>query len=229
MNNYRYPLLLLGLALTLPVQAQSTAQLKQENERLRAELQALQAQCTPSSGSSQVPWTQGEVEARLDTLRVSPPRYDGGRADIVATLTLRNTGSTPLALNYLHDSWSATDNNGYRYSVSVAAPISGIPEAYGDRADPSAVIMPGRSRTVTVPARRDMSTGQTPGNRYDLNITFVQVEDLGQGRVRKVRDFPVAFTNVPPSTDGLPASLSSPGAKPVLERAAGKLLERLGR
>ena len=41
-----------------------------------------------------------------------------------------------------------------------------------------------------------MKKGQTIGSGFDINATFVQLEDLGQGRIRTLRDFQVAFTSV---------------------------------
>ena len=69
-----------------------------------------------------------------------------------------------------------------------------------------------------------MRPGQTPGTRFDINATFGQYEDLGQGRVRKVRDFPVAFTNV--AASGRLTSSASPGSNAV-NQAANALLRRL--
>ena len=47
-----------------------------------------------------------------------------------------------------------------------------------------------------------MRDGQTPGDSFDINTTFGAYQDEGQGRIRKLRTYPVAFTNVHRSTAG---------------------------
>ena len=210
------------LAAASPVAAQSTAQLKQENAQLRAQLQALQAQCQAPSTTG-TSWQGQHLDARLDTLRVGNP--SSRKIEITISMTLRNTGSGPMVLNYETNSLSVTDDNGYNYDLfnEVIKPgdsIKGIPAATRSRVDTSAVIMPGASRTVTFIASRSMRPGQTPGARFDINATFGQYEDLGQGRVRKVRDFPVAFTNV--AASGRLTSSTSPGSNAV-DQAANAL------
>ena len=216
----------IALLAAQPASAQSTAQLKQENAQLRAQLQALQAQCQAPSTTG-TSWQGQHLDARLDTLRVGNP--SSRKIEITISMTLRNTGSGPMVLNYETNSLSVTDDNGYNYDLFNEAmkpgdSIKGIPAATRSRVDTSAVIMPGASRTVTFIAARSMRPGQTPGARFDINATFGQYEDLGQGRVRKVRDFPVAFTNV--AASGRLTSSASPGSNAV-NQAANALLRRL--
>ena len=141
-------------------------------------------------------------------------------------MTLRNTGSEPMVLNYETNSLSVTDDNGYNYDIfNDGDQIKGIPTTKYSRVDTSAVIMPGASRTVTFIAARSMRPGQTPGARFDINATFGQYEDLGQGRIRKVRDFPVAFTNV--GTSGRGAGITTRNVSDQASRAVDRLLERV--
>ena len=214
------------LAASCPVAAQSTAQLKQENAQLRVQLQALQAQCQ-APASTGMGWADGALAASIDAFRIGSPHPK--RTEITVTVRLRNTGSVPIILNYQAGSWAATDSNGYQYETHLEhdtkyGTVKGIPVATYNRADTSSMIAPGASRTVTFNARRDMRNGQTPGDRFDINATFVQFEDLGQGRIRKVRDFPVAFTNV--AASGRLTSSASPGSNAV-NQAANALLRRL--
>lgn len=182
--------------------AQSSEQLRQDNRRLKAELQALQIQCQASSSTG--PKWQGEVlQGRLDSIRIGQPRV--GTTEVTATLTIRNMGASPMILNYLSTSMSIVDEHGYRYERILGRPerdsVKGMPVfgSNGSRSvDTSATLPPGGIRTITFIQGRRMNKGQTPGRTFDINATFVQFEDLGQGRIRKVRDFPLAFTNVTP-------------------------------
>lgn len=210
---------LLALVVALPASAQNTAQLKQDNERLKAQLQALQLRCNPPAQSGGVQWNQGALDARIDAFRIGSPHPK--RTEITVTLRLRNTGPAPIILNYQGGSWAATDNNGYQYETHGT--VKGVPVATPSRADTSALIDAGGSRTVTFNARRGMRDGQTPGDRFDINVTFVQLEDLGQGRIRRVRDYPVAFTNV--AVTGRDAAGIAPATQ--IDEAASQLLKRL--
>lgn len=192
---------LLLVASTAPANAQSASQLKQENARLRAELRALQAQSCNSSTSSPELWSEDALNARIEVVRVGW-RQDRHEVHVTTTITLRNTSRLPLAINYQSRSFNLVDDRGYSYKLPMTKSVSGIPIAYESQADPTAVIAAGGSRTVTFSAYRKMGKGETPGDRFDLNATFIQLEDMGQGRIRKVRDFPVAFTNAPASGTG---------------------------
>ena len=196
--------MLLALASSLPAYGQSVSQLQQDNARLRAQLEALQAQgCgidTPADGSHR----GNPLVGTIDAVRVGPATgYASGHVAVTVVMTLRNAGNAPLALNYQKGSFSVTDDRGYQYelrhehsSTRYSQDVKGIPMATANRADTTSVIQPGGRRTITFIGTRYMKDGQTPGHRFDINATFVALEDLGQGSVRKVRDFPVAFTNV---------------------------------
>ncbi len=221
--------LIASLAAALPASAQTASQLKQENQQLKAELQALQARCeTPTSPGTS--WKGQALEARIDTLRVGIER--ASKVSVTIAMTLRNTGDAPMPLNYETNSLSVTDDNGYHYTmyyerVNPEKTIKGIPAATNTRADTSAVIMPGGVRTVTFITDRNTKNGQTPGTRFDVNATFGQYQDLGQGRIRKVRDYPVAFTNVSASGRGYSSGASTGRASDVVEQAANRLINRL--
>ena len=196
-NTFRNKAVAFALAASLPASAQTAAQLKQENARLKAQIEALQAQGCQPSRSAGNDWNQDGVSARIDAIR--PGLNNHGDARITVTVTLRNTTARPIVLNYKSRSFSLVDDVGYEYSThAYGGSVKGIPTA-DSTADTTAVIGAGASRTVTFIAARGMNRGQSMGGRFDMNATFIQVEDLGQGQVRKVRDFAIAFTNVPAS------------------------------
>ena len=56
---------------------------------------------------------------------------------------------------------------------------------------------------MTFSTARVMRDGETPGRLFDLNASFIQIEDMGQGRIRKVRDYSVGFTNIRASSGGV--------------------------
>ena len=51
-------------------------------------------------------------------------------------------------------------------------------------------------------------------------------EDLGQGRIRKVRDFPVAFTNATASTRGASSAIGRQ-ASGIVDQASDAIISRL--
>lgn len=211
-----------------PAIAQSVTDLRQENARLKAELRALAAQGCSAPSTSTATWSADALTARIDAIRVGW-RQDRREVHVTTTITLRNTSQLPLALNYQSRSFNLVDDRGYTYSLPMSKAVSGIPIAYESQADSTAVISAGGTRTVTFSAYRTMHKGETPGHRFDLNATFIQLEDLGQGRIRKVRDFPVAFTNAPASGSGLSLDKNTAPFPQVAEQLVGTLLDRLSR
>ena len=188
---------LVVLASSAPASAQSLGQLQQENARLRAQIQALQAHDCSAPAESGSVWNHDGLDARIASIRVGPDTSPG-RYVVTVALQLQNTGTKPLVLNYAERSISITDSNGYQYEVQYEkeSGVKGIPVATSREASTNAVILPGSSRTVTFKGERYMKKGQTIGSGFDINATFVQLEDLGQGRIRTLRDFQVAFTSV---------------------------------
>lgn len=186
------------LSFSLPASTQNMSQLKQENARLKAQIEVLQAHNCGNSPRAGQNWTQGDLSATVDAIRVGG-RQDRREAHITTTLTLRNTGRTPMPLNYKSRSFKLVDDRGYIYELARTGAVGGIPTAYDHQADPSAVIGPGESRTVTFSAQRTMARGETPGRTFDLNASFIQIEDQGQGKIRKVRDYSAGFTSAPAS------------------------------
>lgn len=188
---------LLLVASTAPANAQSLSQLKQENARLRAELQALQAQGRGSQTGSAPTWSAGALRANVEVIRVGQRSNHPGQPDghVTITLKLHNTGIKAIALNYLSGSFRLVDEAGHEYRATLRK-ASGIPTASNSEADPTAFIDAGGSRVVTFNAFRVPSASDALPRRFDVNATFIQLEDVGEGRVRKVRDYQAAFTNV---------------------------------
>lgn len=227
---------LFAIFISLPAFAQSSSQLREENIRLKSQLQALQQQCG-NPDQTGVTSRTGSLNAKIDAIRIGAATgFVKNTIAITTTMTLTNTGSTPLAINYEQYKYSITDNNGYSYKLdneflttAYKKDIKGIPMATDSRASTTSVLSPSASMTVTFIAVRYMDNGQTPGDHFDINATFGQYVDEGQGRIRKVRDFPVAFTNVPASGGPGLSSGSSTGAAAgqALDKAAGKLLDKI--
>jgi len=202
--------ILMALA-PLHASAQSVAQLKSENADPRAQLQAMQQRCeNPLPGNQPGVSKAGQVQAHIASLRIGPATgFAPGHIAVTVVMTLTNTGSSPLALNYEKRSYALTDNNGYQYNLhnehlneAAKEDVKGIPIATPGYASTSQVLAPGQSNSVTFIAVRSMRNGQTPGTVFDVNASFGQYQDEGQGRIRKVNTYPVAFTNVSPSAAG---------------------------
>lgn len=224
---HQFLLLPAALLVAAAAPAQSQSALEQENQRLRAQIQTMQQSGCTAPTPETTAWRDNQLAASVTAIRLGPkgPNY---RNTIVATVSIevRNTGNEPLPLNYEKGSFSLTDSHGYTYKLQdydEYDSVKGIPVANTNRADPRQPLMPGQASTVTFLAQRSMGGGQTPGGHFDINATFGAYRDEGQGRVRKVRTFPVAFTNIAGSTATVP--LASPAAP--LQEQGGKALNRL--
>lgn len=185
----------------IPASAQSATDLRQENARLKAELRALQAQGCSSPSSSPATWREDALTATVEAIRVGQRANHPGQPDghVTLTLTLGNRGNAPIALNYQAGSFRLVDETGHEYRATLGK-ASGIPTASSSEADPTAVMLAGASRTVTFSAFRVPSSSDALPRRFDVNATFIQIEESASGQVRKVRDYSTGFTNVPAST-----------------------------
>lgn len=184
-------LLLLGL---LASGAHAQDALKRENEQLKAQLAELQAKCAAGEGSAVAGEQRvGDLRFAISSIRTA---YDGGMRLATVTVRIRNLGAQPVALNYQQGSLSLVDDLGYRYDGQRR--VSGIATATPSRAGVDDVILPGNTLPVTFEMWRISSNeGETIGQRFDINATFGQFRDRGEGRVQLVRNYAVAFTGVP--------------------------------
>lgn len=231
MNKFPQLRILAGLLVTIivfPVSAQSLSQLKQENARLLAQIQALQTQGCGVAGAGAAEWNQGAITAKLDAIRVGQHSDGPGQQDgnVTVALTLRNSGQLPIALNYRTGTFRLIDEAGHEYN-SLQKAASGIPTANSSHADSTAIMNPGTSRTVTFSAFRVPSAGQPPGRLFDINATFIQIEDRGRGQISKVRDYQVAFTNAPASGGGFSTDRTGHPSSPVADRVINGILNRI--
>lgn len=80
---------------------------------------------------------------------------------------------------------------------------------------------------MTFSTARVMRDGETPGGLFDLNASFIQIEDMGQGRIRKVRDYSVGFTNVPASGKGFSFNEARSPASQIVGQAGDRMMNRL--
>lgn len=232
MNRKRVLLSLLAVATTVihDADAQTREQLLEENRQLRAQLDGLAAKGCRADTPGPASYKDGAISATVESLRVGPVENSRHSIAVTTSIALRNTGNSPLVLNYEYKTFSLTDDRGYQYELrsegyDAKQVVKGIPMANSSRADTSAVMHPGESRTVTFIATRQMKDGQTPGSLFDINATFGEYFDEGQGRIRKGRQHPVSFSGVPA---GAKVGATVPeAAKRKTSEAVGRLLEGL--
>ena len=170
--------LLALLALSSPVFAQSAAQLKRENEALRAQLAQRQEQ----------PVVVSVVSARKQEKR-------SGASHLVLTLQVRNQTTQPLALNLLGRSRALrlVDNHGNTFSPTQNyGKVHGIPVATDTLADATPNLPAGGSMTVIIDATSYLK-GTSMGNAFDLNMTLGQFAYNARGKIEKVGEFPVSL------------------------------------
>ena len=233
------------MVVSMPVLAQSAAQLQSQINQLKNEVEQIKAQLgsAPRPGAGRaVPSQQGNLSANIESIRVAQPYPRTPRLHATVVMTLINTGSEPLYLNYKAGSFNLVDSNGYQYEFysgsigEVESGVKGIPIAKSGRADARSSIPAGGTRKVTFTVVRDARSGQTIGNTFDVSATFVEVADLGEGRVKVTRELPVTITNVPlggssagvggQAVDGLGNQAMDVAGDKVKEKA-GKLLKSI--
>lgn len=229
------------MVVSMPVLAQSAAQLQSQINQLKNEVEQIKAQLgsAPRPGAGRaVPSQQGNLSANIESIRVAQPNPRTPRLHATVVMTLINTGSEPLYLNYKAGSFNLVDSNGYQYEFfgEFDGGVKGIPIATSGRADARSSIPAGGTRKVTFTVVRDARSGQTIGNTFDVSATFVEVADLGEGRVKVTRELPVTITNVPlggssagvggQAVDGLGNQAMDVAGDKVKEKA-GKLLKSI--
>lgn len=166
----------------------------------------------------------GDLSFRITSLRVSQ-RNNLGNSVAAAALSIHNRGTKPVSLTYVDDSAAMTDDHGYTWkdAVDVNRNTSGIALTAYNGASLESVIDPGSAIGITLPMAFAMNDGQTPGASFDMQATFVSYEDLGQGRLRRLRTYPVSFVGLQPNkAPGVPV----PGAEPVgdaVKKALGSI------
>lgn len=208
--------------------AQTREQLLEENRQLRAQLAN---GCAPQAGTPHT-HRDGQLSATVESLRVGAATGYADHLAVTTSITLRNEGDSPIVLNYEQNSFAVTDDHGYQYKLDhehstkyYTKNVKGIPMATRSRADTSAVMRPGESRTVTFIGIRYMKDGQTPGSVFDINATFGEYFDEGQGRIRKGRQHPVSFSSVP--VGGKVGATVPQAARGKSSETVGRLLEAL--
>jgi len=195
-----------ALSITAPSHAQSRDALTRENEQLRREIADLRSRCgrldAPGPGGSSAELRIGELAARVSSIRLGPANLSGVRQGATVTVQLRNVGAAPVALNYKQGSYALADNRGYRYEFFgfERENVKGIPMTKPREASTSNVLAPGETQTVMFLTQRQFEPGQTPGTAFDVSMTFAAYADMGQGRVKLLREYPMTFVGVPAST-----------------------------
>lgn len=144
------------------------------------------------------PQTVGELSFRITSLRVARPSSPATRSPSRATLTLsiRNQGPQTIFLNALGGSAVLTNDLGYRWLESGNASVRGLDVAEKTRASLNNPIEPGAELRVQYTLRYLVLPGQSIGASYDFVAGFESLQDLGEGRLRKLREYAVAFTDV---------------------------------
>lgn len=185
--------------------AQDSAALKREIARLQAELAQQKASCHagPPAGAASGQRV-GDLSFSVPSVRVGQATGSvKGTISVTTTISIRNDGKAPIALNYNSRSFGVVDDKGYEYRIpneylhgGNARFIKGLSIATSTKADTRDVLSPGQEVLVTFIAQRFMRDGEAPGNGFNINTSFGEYADEGEGRVRHVRDYPVGFLGV---------------------------------
>jgi hypothetical protein len=138
----------------------------------------------------------GDLVWRMVSLRVTQPQpYRGGSlySNAFITLQVRNTSAAPVLLNYVSDSGRVVDDRGYVYEQNWMTTVEGVGLATKNQASSEYVVPPGAAITARIMLPRQFKKNETLGNSFDFSAEFLSVEDLGEGRLRNLRKYPVSF------------------------------------
>lgn len=129
--------------------------------------------------------------------RVKPSTY-AKQDHIWATLalTITNHGKEPIALNYKGGSASFVNEHGYawheRHDLS-GREISGLPTETNREASVDYVVDPAGQLSATIPLFLELTPNQSTGTSFNFQAVFSSFKDMGEGRLKKVRSYPVSF------------------------------------
>lgn len=138
----------------------------------------------------------GDLAWQVVSLRVTQPQpYRGSSlySNAFVTLQIRNTSAVPVALNYVSDSGRVVDDRGYVYEQNWMTTVEGVGLATKSEASSEYVIPPGSAITARIMLPRQFKKNETLGSSFDFSAEFVSVQDLGEGRLRNLRKYPVSF------------------------------------
>ena len=118
------------------------------------------------------------------------------------SMTITNHGDALIALNYDDGKVSLVDENGHYCTDRVKSanqPVIGIPTDTRSTADTGHAIAPGGHVNVTIPLvcnAHKAGDGVNYGTVFDFAADFSAFADMGEGNVRKLRTYPVAFVGL---------------------------------
>lgn len=186
------------VVLSLTTSSAFAESLATENARLKAELAQLKKVCDSGQPGNPGQGQKGEVRVgdlgfTVVSLRTSRINY----VYVYSTVRVVNYGKQSIALNYISQSYSIVDNLGYKYEIDGAKAVKGISKANAHTASVNDIVLPGDAISISFEAKRMPKDGQTVGQKFDIGLTLASFEDLGEGRIRKIRTYPVAFVGVP--------------------------------
>ncbi len=149
---------------------------------------------TVPAGQSEVQ-TVGDLNFQITALRVAKPSNPARRGPTNATITLaiRNQGAQPVFLNARKGSAVLSNELGYRWGEGIHPQIRGIDVSDGRSASLDHPIAPGAELRVQYALRYSALPGQTIGSVYSFSAEFDSLQDLGEGRLRKLREYAVVF------------------------------------
>lgn len=149
----------------------------------------------------------GELSFKVTSLRISrvkPNKY-ASRDETWATLalTITNHGKEPIALDYKGGSASFVNEHGYawteRHDLS-GREISGLPVEGNNQASVDYVVDPGGQLSATIPLFSELSPNQSTGTTFNFQAVFSSFKDMGEGRLKRLRSYPVSFIGLKQSS-----------------------------
>jgi len=136
----------------------------------------------------------GDLSFQVTSLRVSEDRKFSFTSWATISMTIRNNGKTPIALNYVWEKSRLVNVHGYVWHDNNDRAVIGLPVELDRSASVKSVIEPGSELNATIPLYyENLNPGQTAGDSFNLKAEFSSYQDAGEGRLKKLGTYHVSF------------------------------------
>jgi hypothetical protein len=151
----------------------------------------------PLTAGSTQEITVGNLGFTIKSLRVAGQTETSPFSIATVAIQVVNKGATPIALDYKKGAMTLTDEHGYIFDDhTYGSQVVGIGVSDGNSASVDYVIDPGQTLGIQCHLSRATQRGQTVGQNFDFAGEFIAFQDMGEGKVKALRNYPVSIVGI---------------------------------